>query len=52
MFHKNEQSRKKALLNKAKYPLRFVQNTAVGKQNYKTGKYIDFGAKADNWRKS
>ena len=29
----NWQSKKKALLNKAKYPLRFVQNTAAGKQN-------------------
>ena len=30
--------KKKALLNKAKYPLRFVQNTTTGKQNLKADK--------------
>ena len=29
----NWQSRKKALLNKANYPLRLAQNAAAGKQN-------------------
>ena len=39
---------KKAILNKAKYLLRFVQNTAAGKQTRRLINRLRIGAKADN----